>query len=107
MIYREVFRLAQNKGCPIWWNWPIMADIHPEEHMLLTFSVMETALILRWLREDKHIDVFARRNVLENGKRVYYYVLAGHPGHGSGLQEYTTYEEAILEGIKDALNLFK
>ena len=64
----------------------------------------------KWLREEKKIDVFVRAGILENRVRHYYaevftsndVIIIGNYGG-----DYDSYEEALLEGIKEAIKILK
>lgn len=125
--YKEVFQLAQEKGYRISFADDVsdVGIIKVEDYLwgdedeakqthsiqaLLEISLIELTLIQKWLR-DKHnlavlvtipFDVFWRY-VIDGINGNGYYTDSDYKDH----KEFDTYEQALLEGIYEALKLIK
>jgi hypothetical protein len=103
MNYKEVFQLAQDKGylpCERFLNGN---GFRSPEFETEEVQLLELTLIQKWLREQHHIDLAIRLDY-EAGK--YFYDLDApnwEPIISDELSD--TYEQALLEGIAEALKL--
>ena len=65
----------------------------------------------KWLREEKKIDVFVRAGYLGKNRVRHYYVEVFTSNDVITLdndrEDYDSYEEALLEGIKEAIKILK
>ena len=65
----------------------------------------------KWLREEKNIDIFVRAGYLGKNRVRHYYVEVFTSKDviylDNDREDYDSYEEALLEGIKEAIKLLK
>ena len=84
--------------------------LHPYGNTEIDTSLRLTLLLYeaqKWLREEKKIHISVNYLYIEND--VFEYVLRciGKRGSLSNAMEYDSYEEALLEGIMEAITLLK
>lgn len=112
-------------GCRIETEWYIHQQSYERGSCYLCFGIPRETSVLdecdyiprlslyeaqKWLREEKKIDIFVRAGILENRVRHYYaevftsndVIIIGNYGG-----DYDSYEEALLEGIKEAVKILK
>lgn len=104
MNYKEVFQLAQEKGYKRRYNY---TNYNPPNAEYSTWDentqLLELTLIQKWLRDEKKILVEPLFN-LENCNSFLCVVYQNN--RGKELDDtFATYEQALLEGIAEALKL--
>ena len=110
--YKEVFQLAQGRGYEL--NFVDTAKMSLYEPLELIIDakniyLLELTLIQKWLRDEEELSVYCdipveiywRYVVHGTGKRAATYTDSGYKEK----KNFTTYEEALLEGIAEALKL--
>ena len=105
-----IFNTHQMRGCSI--NEMVKGyNTYPSDvmgHELIDAPTMWEAQ--KWLREDKKINVFVRAGYLENRVRHYYVEVFTSNDVitlDNNREDYDSYEEALLAGIKEAIKILK
>ena len=126
MTYKEVFQLAQDKGYKLFFDWKEAMEQGDQDEIFIInpeLTLSELTLIQKWLREEHQLDITPKKQVIYPDfpdKRQ-----RGYGGHIDNLKEPTkvlrmevstmylsmgdyfgtTYEEALLNGVHEALKL--
>lgn len=102
--YKEVFQLAQDKGYMLRQestdNGTILYNTEIEKYIELT-------LIQKWLRDEKGIDIEVKNQYTDpfQGKWYYATIFIVRSRTTPPTTQDTTYEQALLQGINEALKL--
>lgn len=107
MTYKEVFQLAQDKGYKCRMNWQIVKQgmthqIFPVDELV----IFELTLIQKWLRDEKEIDIEVSNQYTSPVLGKWYFAKVLYMDRRV-LMNKRTYEDALLDGITEALNLIK
>lgn len=100
MNYKEIFQLAQDKGYTseiTWLSFPTLEMYH----------LVELTLIQKWLR-DKHkiiVDVSFDKGIGNTAPTFYCRIYKGTRDTAKDVPDAAAYEQALLEGIAEALKL--
>lgn len=105
MNYKKTFELAQEKGYKCKFNWPWI-DEHGKSHWDLDYFFLECCWCQKWLRDEHDIHVVVNPGF---GYPTWYIwrISVRDASYNDLVPEDSTevYEEALAEGIKEALKL--
>lgn len=108
MNYKKVFQLAQDKGCKIIYSDSVLENTRAkeDEDRLVLFNLV---WIQKWLRDEYKIDIdIDREGAIQTptqGYKVTVYSIKRVLFHWETGGVIHSYEEALLQGIKAALEL--
>ena len=92
--------LTEKDYCDYDTAWDLCSLGYPEEDWILLYSAQ------KWMREEKNILVTVGFLMTEEGD--WEYEVQNHRGlHKLSTIMYKTYEEALLEGVREAIKLLK
>ncbi len=97
--YKEVFQLARDKGFDNYFIHSALGEYDNNE------IISEGAFIQEWLRNQHSVDVMGLAYTMEFGddKKKYIWVIYKKESSTKYRKYFDTYQEAILEGINEAL----
>lgn len=107
MNYKEVFQLAQEKGCPDWMHKQYDVSLYEYEMEHNNVLLLQLTLIQKWLRDEHNIQIIITASGKAEEMRYHFIAPVAYLPNKARMDviRKDSYEQTLLEGIGETLKL--